>query len=260
MPSGYEAAVQLVLPYFGLFNYSIGHQNWLIDPSKILLIRPGWEFTDKQPVDGLGHASLLVNPSESMTDELLGSRLAVKNGDSIFGGAQSSPEIWLMTYHFLDESSEWMSELRADEWIIRVIELASGRPRTRHRPSTRTVALAKEFLHAHRCERLPLDRIAAAVGVSPVYLTQEFTRSEGVPLYQYQLYLRLIRALHQLRDCDDITQLALDLGFSSHSHFSATFRRTFGISPSDHRRNARARRAPHSDARSDRGAVTRLAS
>ena len=35
MPSGYEPAVQLVLPYFGLFAYVIGRQSWLVDASRI---------------------------------------------------------------------------------------------------------------------------------------------------------------------------------------------------------------------------------
>ena len=69
MPSGYEPAVQLVLPYFGLFAYVIGRQSWLVDASKILLIQSGWEFSDEQPVEGLGHASLLVNPAEWIVDE-----------------------------------------------------------------------------------------------------------------------------------------------------------------------------------------------
>lgn len=34
----------------------------------------------------------------------------------------------------------------------------------------------------------------------------------------------------------DLTELALDLGYSSHSHFTVTFRRTFGISPSHYRK------------------------
>lgn len=33
------------------------------------------------------------------------------------------------------------------------------------------------------------------------------------------------------------------LGFSSHSHFSATFRRTFGLSPSQYRLNIGSRRS-----------------
>jgi AraC-like DNA-binding protein len=241
MPFGYEPEVQLVLPYVGLFAYSIGRQSWLIDASKILLIQPGWEFADEQAVEGLGHASLLVNPAQAVVDELLGCG-SRQNGGTSFGPAQSSPKLWLLTQYFLAEA-EGFTNLEADEWLIQVVELASDRPRTVSRPSARTVARAKEFLHAHGYDRVSLERVANAVGVSPVYLTQEFTRSEGVPLYQYQLCLRLIRSLQQLRDCEDITQLALELGFSSHSHFSEKFRRTFGLSPSAYRHAVRSRRS-----------------
>ena len=243
MPSGYEPAFQLVLPYFGLFSYSIGRQSWLIDSSKILLIRPGWEFADGQPVKGLGHSSLLLNPTRSIAEEIFGSRLFARREVSQFGPARSSPSIWLQTQYFLAQSHEGLTALQADEWMIRVMDLTSDQPRIDHRPSTRTVARAKEFLHAHGFERVPLERIAGAVGVSAVYLSNEFTRTEGIPLYQYQLYLRLVRSLQRLRDCDDITQLALELGFSSHSHFSATFRRTFGLSPSQYRLNIGSRRS-----------------
>jgi AraC-like DNA-binding protein len=44
--------------------------------------------------------------------------------------------------------------------------------------------------------------------------------------------LRLARALIELPHANDLTQLALDLGFSSHSHFAASFRRAFGSTPS----------------------------
>src|SRR4030095_17060142 len=69
----------------------------------------------------------------------------------------------------------------------------NGRP-VRGRPAAQTVDRAKQCLHAHDCERLSLDQVSSAVGVTPVYLTQEFRRSEGIPLYQYQLSLRLAPA------------------------------------------------------------------
>ena len=53
-----------------------------------------------------------------------------------------------------------------------------------------------------------------------MYLTQVFQQVEGVPLYRYQLRLRLARALELLPRYDDLTSLSLDLGFYSHSHFS----------------------------------------
>ena len=81
--------------------------------------------------------------------------------------------------------------------------------------------------------------IAAEVGVSPVYLTQVFQDVEGLPLYRYQLRLRLARALHLLGRYEDLSRLSLDLGFSSHSHFTAAFRQLYGQTPGEFRRTTR---------------------
>jgi AraC family transcriptional regulator len=86
--------------------------------------------------------------------------------------------------------------------------------------------------------RWTLAAIAAEVRGSPVYLTQVFQQVEGLPLYRYQLRLRLARALELIPRYDDLTALSLELGFSSHSHFSAAFREAYGRSPSDFRRTA----------------------
>jgi AraC-like DNA-binding protein len=68
--------------------------------------------------------------------------------------------------------------------------------------------------------------------VSGPYLTDAFTQSEGMPLCRYRTRLRLNRALVDLPRCEDVTGLALDLGFSSHAHFSNAFKALFGLSPS----------------------------
>jgi AraC-like DNA-binding protein len=70
---------------------------------------------------------------------------------------------------------------------------------------------------------------------SAVYLTQVFQQVEGVPLYRYQLRLRLARALDLLAQYEDISALSFELGFSSHSHFSAAFQQMYGRSPSEFR-------------------------
>jgi AraC-like DNA-binding protein len=79
--------------------------------------------------------------------------------------------------------------------------------------------------------------MADKVSVTPVYLTDAFRRVEGVPLYRYHLRMRLALALNLLADCNDLTTLAIDLGFASHSHFSASFKRTYGLTPSDFQRS-----------------------
>jgi AraC-like DNA-binding protein len=44
--------------------------------------------------------------------------------------------------------------------------------------------------------------------------------------------------LDLLAQYDDLTALGLDLGFSSHSHFSAAFRQAYGRTPSEFRESA----------------------
>jgi AraC-like DNA-binding protein len=104
------------------------------------------------------------------------------------------------------------------------------------------VRRAKEFLEAEFPNRILLADIGRAVGASPVYLTDLFRRVEGTSLYQYLIQLRLAHALAELPHANDLTALALDVGFSSHSHFSATFRSTFGSTPSRFRQSTRPRR------------------
>jgi AraC-like DNA-binding protein len=124
-------------------------------------------------------------------------------------------------------------------------EVLSQQERPALRPQA-VVERAKEVLHAHAHEVLSLEFVSNAVGVTPIYLTQTFTRSEGLPLYRYQMRLRLSRALLELPTCRDLTALALDLGFSTHSHFTTKFRETFGITPSEFRsRHARRDERPH---------------
>lgn len=231
MPAGYEPAHQLVLPYAGLFAYVVGRQSWLVDSNKVLFIRPGWEFQDEQPVAGLGHASLIVNPARDVVEEIGGSAFPI-------GAVHSSPRLQLLTQSLLGQLSADADALRNDELIIYLLRAAMNGEPVRPRPSARTVDRAKQYLHARDYERLSLDQVSRAVGVSPIYLTQEFRRSEGIPLYQYHLSLRLARALTELPHSNDITGLALDLGFSSHSHFTLAFRRRFGMTPSQYRRSA----------------------
>jgi AraC-like DNA-binding protein len=96
-------------------------------------------------------------------------------------------------------------------------------------------------LSSNLARRWTLAEIGAEVGVSPVYLTQVFQRVEAMPLYRYQLRLRLARALDLLGQYDDLTTLGMDLGFSSHSHFSSAFRQAYGRTPAEFQRSVHLR-------------------
>lgn len=99
---------------------------------------------------------------------------------------------------------------------------------------------AREVLAVHFAERLSLADIAALVGVSVFHLCRVFRRQTGLTLHEYRTKLRLRHALERLEGAGpDLTRIALDVGFSSHSHFTEAFRRGFGVTPSAFARNRR---------------------
>ena len=74
--------------------------------------------------------------------------------------------------------------------------------------------------------------VAAELGVSPFHLSRVFRAETGTTVHQYLLRIRMKQALSRLHEGEPhLSRLALDLGFSSHSHFTETFRRHFGESP-----------------------------
>ena len=96
----------------------------------------------------------------------------------------------------------------------------------------RSVRQAQAFLAAHYQEDHCLSEIARQADCSPFHLARAFRQRTGHSLHAYRTALRLRHGLRALGSGPDLSQLALDLGYSSHSHFSAQFKRYFGGSPS----------------------------
>ena len=86
-----------------------------------------------------------------------------------------------------------------------------------------------------------MARLAKVANLSPFHLCHVFRDSVGTSIYDYVLHERLAQTLDAVLDCgDDLTAIALDAGFASHSHFTARFRSFFGCTPGALRRIATA--------------------
>jgi AraC family transcriptional regulator len=98
---------------------------------------------------------------------------------------------------------------------------------------TRVLARTREFLLDRYCDDISLSDVSNAAFVSPYQLSRTFKARYGVAVFAYRERLRIARALQRLSNRrDDIADLAFELGYASHSHFSAAFRRAIGCSPS----------------------------
>jgi AraC family transcriptional regulator len=107
------------------------------------------------------------------------------------------------------------------------------------------VEAAKREIACHLDRNLTLREVARSIRCTPWRLCREFRRITGQTMTTYRHGLRVERALERLGESGiDLTQLALELGFSSHSHFTHVFRRHIGVTPSEVRESERKKELP----------------
>jgi AraC-like DNA-binding protein len=82
-----------------------------------------------------------------------------------------------------------------------------------------------------------VSSLATRLGTSPFHLCRVFRAGTGMTLHEYRLELRLRMLLERLAEPRaHVGRIAIDLGFSSHSHLTATVRHRGGMTPSALRR------------------------
>jgi AraC-like DNA-binding protein len=80
---------------------------------------------------------------------------------------------------------------------------------------------------------LSLEALAESVGLSPGRLMHVFTESIGIPLRPYLAWLKLQRAAAAIVSGEPLSQAAAAAGFVDAGHMTRTFRRMFGVAPSE---------------------------
>jgi len=235
---------QLVFPYRGVYVRHVGGDQTIAEASQVLFFNAMEGYTVSHPFEG-GDASLTVILEPSQLLEVAPRELLGKGTEMVFRPKRLRIDTRTQVLMTLLRCSlrEGIAEpLEAESLALTLVRRSLGPRTTKQAGATygrkRLVDRVKLVIASDLGRRWTLSEIAAEVKGSPVYLTQVFQQVEGVPLYRYQLNMRLARALQLLGEYDDLTVLGLDVGFSSHSHFSATFRRFYGMTPTEFKKSA----------------------
>ena len=233
-----------MFPYRGVYVRHVGRNDSVAESNQVVFFNKGEEYRISHPVAG-GDACLSVGVAEHWLDELTPQehvRDERRPGLPTPASAHRSRAVRRWSRRC---ATAWTARLpnrsKRETLTLTLIRRALGE-RTSHAAGAsagrqKLVDRAKLLLSSDPARRWTLSEIGAAVGVSPVYLTQVFQQVEGLPVYRYHLRLRLARALDLLGQYDDLTRLSMDLGFSSHSHFTAAFRQAYGRTPAAFQRS-----------------------
>lgn len=213
----------------------------------------------RQMVDPRGDFNDWIAVSPSYLAELCGDRASSSRAaEGIFFDEALAPITpgQFMAQRYLHETLSNnldLSDLAFDEYLARlvysVIRNADSywQKHTRRKSSSRPVCeshrrdvveAVKERLASEYWINHSLGDLARSVHCSISKLVRIFRLETGLSLHAYQQQVRIRISLQLLKESScDLSDAAAQLGFANHSHFTTVFRRHFGMTPSEYRRN-----------------------
>ena len=206
------------------------------DATRVVFFDPDEPYMVDHPVPGGDRCTALVYDAATLREAVRHRR---GDPEKVFGRATVAGSAAMHLAH-----RELLAAIRDDdpvqveETALYLLRQSCGEeeaPRMRGAAANRALALATDaqvLIAALYNGRVTLEILADKLGVSPFRLCRAFRQATGGTLHQHLTDLRLATALEKLPQYRErLTDLALDLGFSSHSHFSHAFRGRYGRSP-----------------------------
>ena len=127
-----------------------------------------------------------------------------------------------------------------DEYAGQITALILTQLRSAHKltsalpwPSSKSLTALCENLYADPSDSRSLEEFAKSAAMSGRTLSRRFEKEVGMTLGAWRRKLRLFNAIDRLTDGVSVTDVALDLGYSTPSAFIHMFRLEVGMSPTE---------------------------
>lgn len=249
----------LVFPRHSCVIEQEGRPPFVADPTVVVRYNRGTAY-QRRPLSAHGDRCDWFSFREGILRDALGTLDAAiaERGTAILplGPAPSDPRSYLLQRSIVRQLRDRtpVDPLAIEEQLLALLQRLAGvlvRSTPAPKPASQRAAieLARRVCHVlgeTYLESLSVHAIAQRVDTSPFHLCRQFRAATGHTLHGYRNQLRMRDALGLLSDGrPDLTRIALDLGFSSHSHFSAAFRAAFGVTPSTYRKHPSRSQAQH---------------
>ena len=257
----------LAVPWTPMAIRQEGREEFVADPNLVMLYNRG-QMHSRRALSPRGDRSVVI----SLSDELAAEIIATIDADAPYRARGPLP-----FSHAPSEASDFLAHLRLLEqarrgtvdplgiqercigFVHSHIRRAYACMHTTHEIKRRRRSRS-DTIHAWRdlAERtkallaetytmsMSLDEIARRVHSSPFHLLRVFRAHTSRTLHAYRNELRLREGMLRIAaGCNDISRLGVELGYASHSHFTSSFTRLYGLPPSQVRGSERlARVAP----------------
>ncbi|UCI05204.1 helix-turn-helix domain-containing protein [Mesorhizobium sp. B1-1-8] len=140
-----------------------------------------------------------------------------------------------------DPISVTMVESQATQLFVQMLRLNGiSHERAKGGLSSFDLKRAVGMIESSSDERPTLAHLAKEIGVSRFHFSRAFKQSTGVTPHAFIARRRLEQSADMLRSTNlSATEIAMECGFASPSHFTIAFKRAFGANPTEFRRKCR---------------------
>lgn len=142
-----------------------------------------------------------------------------------------------------DENTGDMLQLLLTQFLLSCNRYCTFRSNHLYVSSTGSedIIKATHYIADNYQQPITLDDVAAHVNLSCTYLSKKFHQAVGKTISEYLNSERLKHAAMELISTNhSITEIALNSGFNNANYFKDVFKKTFGTSPRDYRKQRKA--------------------
>lgn len=145
----------------------------------------------------------------------------------------------LFRFKDMYQSSSWEDHLRLNTFLYEILlEIYRNDIKKEYlTPDEERTALVKEYLAKNSDKPFNSSAIEALVGLSYKHINLIFKRNTGVTMQKYHYNLRMELGMKLLKETShDIFEISQMLGYEESFYFSNSFKRKYGISPANYRK------------------------
>ncbi|MBP2169394.1 AraC-like DNA-binding protein [Erwinia toletana] len=223
-PMHQHNCAQLIHTLSGVVRVETAQGNWIVPPGRGVWLPAGTEHALQ--ITGQVAARTLFIDSLARADLPASCRVV-----------QVSPLLRELIINALDLPESYRPNSRAEriyELILDEIRVMSELPFYLPQPQSARLMQLCQQVRAVPGESWSLEQAADRLNISSRTLSRHFKRETGLQFSDWVRRARLLSALTRLAQGESVLRVSLDLGYESHSAFSAMFRRILGVSPSDY--------------------------
>ncbi|MBL7743746.1 MAG: helix-turn-helix transcriptional regulator [Chitinophagaceae bacterium] len=255
LPESVSDSIRIYYVIDGKFEWNIHHQPYMLYPGDVALILPGQAFGSEKGFLEIGSLSWIhitiaklesgeVVPGKwsslSESESLTIGKILVLNNSLVLSKLNEAGRI--LQYIQSELFNQHIGYCTRVNHLIDELFITITRQLTRQSNPARDFPKAfmqlEQTLRQNLSHQWTVEEMAAVVGMGTTLFNEKVKSYSGFSPINYLINIRISEAIKLLKKVDiSLTDIALDTGFYSSQHFSTTFKKLTGYTPSEFRKN-----------------------